>query len=58
MKARLAFRYETNSLQCLGRISDKSCGDSCTAHLGLLLPFPTVGMTEDKVDVVADRIKY
>src|SRR6266550_2389065 len=58
MKTGLAFRHETDPLHGFRLAGYQSCRDSCMTHFGLLLPFPAIGVTENKVNIVMKRFPH
>ena len=58
MKTCLAFRDEANAFQCPSYVSHQSRSNSCMTHIGLLFPLPTIRVTEDEINVGANRFKY
>lgn len=58
METCLAFCDEANAFQCLIHVSHQPRSNSCTTHFGLLLPLPTIRVTEDKINVGADGFEY
>jgi hypothetical protein len=55
MQARLAFRQQLKSRMSIRCVSNESCQNCCAAYLALLSTLPSIGMSQDKVDIVLDR---
>ena len=56
METRLAFRDEDDLLRSFRSGSHQSRIDGRTTHFGLLFAFPAIWVTENKLNVVSNRV--
>src|ERR1700730_10968462 len=54
MKARLSLCQKLEARMPLWGIHDKPCKDRSTAYLTLLSAFPSIGMSQNEVDIILD----